>query len=143
MFPGRLTDSVLRNFPHFVVFMFFSPSPPEPIDPEPAGGPRDAASCRSPERAGGRMDESSVSWGTQPEISQYALLKPGIRETTAWKLCKQPFFNLYFYLHHLKPRCSSRPPIAETLGHLFQIFSFYLSTAPAVITLIFHGFGKV
>lgn len=88
------------------------------------------------------MDEWSSSWATQPEISQYVLLKPVIRKTTAWKLCKHPVFNLYVYFNtcfkggEMKSRCS------EALSHLFQVFSFNLSAAPVVMTLIFHHLAE-
>ncbi len=65
--------------------LLFSPQP-EPIDSPQAGGPGTAAFCQSLEWAGGWMDYSIVTGGTQLEIWHYIKLKPVIRKTMARKL---------------------------------------------------------
>lgn len=60
---------------------------PEPIDSPQAG----AAFCQSLQRAGGWMDYSIVTWGTQRGISHCVILKPVIRKTRAWRLSNRSF----------------------------------------------------
>lgn len=73
------------------VVSFFS-FKPEPIDSPQAG----AAFCQSLQRAGGWMDYSIVTCGTQRGISHCVILKPVIRKTRAWRLSNHSFlFDFY------------------------------------------------